>query len=308
LLGQPLARSQASEPAIKPTAASTPPSSSGAAVAEGSVKPPSIDLSRYPADGEGSVLRFFRERPVLGQLGSVVTSAAAAIAAAGTMDKAQAQIESSVDQAHSEFVSKFPDTKTILHEADLDQLRQRYDEALAKVQTPENARIFGQIMTAALTPSKDFEAASHEMQERLTSLHAKPQDVEAFREAADAYEQAMCDVQQKLGQYLQPLPAIATNIGERAIGLQDVGKQTKRTFFSLVQSVLGLPIAETQLWPVYSAGRALEDIGNRMNAFAGEINERTLAYQRLHDELNRRLTTVGTQINAFGPENVIGNS
>jgi hypothetical protein len=300
--------SGSNSPAIRPTPSGTFASASeSAGDGQGTVKPLGIDLSRYPADGEGAVLRFLRERPVLGQLGSVVTGAAAAIAAAGMMDKAQAHIESSVDQAHSEFVSKFPDTRTIVSDADLDGLRHRYEEALAKVRTPENARIFGQIVTVALTPDKDVEAASREMETRLKKLHAKPQDVESFLKAAHAYEDAMCDVQQKLSEYSQPLPAIAANVSQRAVGLQDVGKDTKRTFFSLVQSVLGLPVAETQLWPVYSAGRALEDIGNRMNAFAGEINERTVSYQRLHEELDKRLTNVGTQINTLQQE-VIGDS
>ena len=122
----------------KPTAAGEPPSALEAdASARGSVKPPGIDLSRYKADGEGPVLRFLRERTVLERGATVVATAVARFIALDEIESVQTSFESALDGAHREFVTQFPDTRALLHDAGLDQLRQNYEAALAKLETPK---------------------------------------------------------------------------------------------------------------------------------------------------------------------------
>jgi hypothetical protein len=285
------------------SAASDPLSEHMASANLASEKPAGIDLSRYPIDGQGRVLRFFQDRPVLRQLGAVFASGAAQLVALAAMEGVRSHFETALDRAHGEFVSQFPGTELLLRDAGLEQLRQNYQAALAEFSYPKNARAFGQIWTAALTPSHRVEAALHEVDERLTTLRVQPQDVQALIEAGQAYEEAMCDLQDRISQYLEPLPAMAEDLGQRAAGLQNTGKEAERKFWTLIQSAVGIGATmagvDNPIWHLYSVGRTLESLGDRMNSLSQQVSSRATEYQRTFDQLHEQLTELGGQLNTL---------
>ena len=115
-------------------------------------KPPKVDLADYPPDREGTLSRFFKDRPVLKKLGVIGGSVLATQLAGEALNGVQAHFEQAINKARGEFEKTHPDPASLWRVAGIDRHRSAYQQALAKLKAPSNAKIAAAVMLA-FTPN-----------------------------------------------------------------------------------------------------------------------------------------------------------
>jgi hypothetical protein len=155
------------------------------------IKLKTIDMADYPADRNGPVTRFFKDRQVVQAVSAQAAQQGAQFVKGKMMDAVEAHFSSTLEDARAEFQAKFPDPASLVRDARIDERRQAYDAALRKLKAPSNARTFALVMTALTTPEKDIPARLAQVEKHLASIGGQPQVVRAFIQAREAYMDAM---------------------------------------------------------------------------------------------------------------------
>ncbi len=161
------------------------------------VKVPPINLSDYPPDRGGPVTRVFKDRPVLQKAGLVGGSAAAGAVSSGMMTLVEGHFEGVLKDAQKEFRATFPDTASLKQRARIDEHRAAYEDAVRKLQAPSNTAVAARA-GAVFVKEKDREAYLRHVEKRLSQVKLTKGDWGGYREAGEAYENAMADLKEQL--------------------------------------------------------------------------------------------------------------
>ena len=267
------------------------------------VKVPQINLSDYPPDRGGPVTRVFKDRPVLQKAGLVGGSAAAGAVSSGMMTLVESHFAGVLKDAQKEFRATFPDAGSLKQSARIDEHRRAYEDAVKKLHAPSN------IATAAragvvFIKEKDREAYLRHVEKRLSQVKLAKGDFGGFRDAGEAYENALADLQAQLAKYQYGLPDIADNVRRRAEVLRRAGDNLMDAFWSTIQYTVVFPPAYYQTFDIYHVATVFQNLGAQVGAFAGEINSRKSEYDSLQAWLDAELINVGEQLNAPSPKRI----
>jgi uncharacterized protein YukE len=267
------------------------------------VKVPPINLSDYPPDRGGPVTRFFKDRPVLQKAGLVGGSAAAGAVTSGMMTLVEGHFEGVLKDAQKEFHATFPDIASLKQGARIDEHRAAYEEAVRKLHAPSNMAVAARAGTV-FVKEKDREAYLRHVEKRLSQVKLSKGDWGGYRDAGEAYENAMADLKEQLAKYQYGLPEIADNVRRRAEVLRRAGDKLMDTFWSTIQFTVYFPIAYYQTFDIYVIARVFQNLGDQVGAFAGQIRSRISEYERLDAWLDAELINVGEQLNAPSPKRI----
>jgi uncharacterized protein YukE len=177
------------------------------------------------------------------------------------------------------------------------------EDAVKKLHAPSN------IATAAragvvFIKEKDREAYLRHVEKRLSQVKLAKGDFGGFRDAGEAYENALADLQAQLAKYQYGLPDIADNVRRRAEVLRRAGDNLMDAFWSTIQYTVVFPPAYYQTFDIYHVATVFQNLGAQVGAFAGEINSRKSEYDSLQAWLDAELINVGEQLNAPSPKRI----
>jgi Domain of unknown function (DUF4157) len=286
------------------TAKSASPEPEGR-VARGSGKPVvEVNLSDYPADGEGIILGRFNDGAAIREITTGVTMMASVISMAADKDISflglvEWHFNKAIGAASEELASKFPPSAVFWDQAGMDRLAKDYDAAASRVNAPRNL-LAAEAFLMAFTPDSLHEAAETDAREavqRSAQAGDGPGNWQNYIQAADAYMGAVFDLQKALdppdSSAWITLPAIADDIDLRASVLLRAGADLEQTFWKF----MGFPAAwfpgvDTGLFPLLHVAEVLKNLGGKLRALAATVEDRATDYQRRLDQLQASLETV----------------
>lgn len=315
-----------------------PPTGGGGGGAGGGTpgKGPKFTLSEYPADKELSVVRFFKDRPVLRQVGLTAASNAVALFQIVLSDyiaahcgKANAAVCSAMEEAvtattpsvplipnprqvlelhfngaltnaYKEFAAKFPDIRSLSTDLRLDACRAAYNAALAKLQEPSNAKVLGATMVA-LAPPQNQAAVWQEVQKRLSTVKLASGATGSYGQAAAAYIDAMAELMTRLARHSKGLPEIADEIRRRSDALHRAGEETEEAFRMLIPFALPVPLGFYALSDLHIWAATFTRYGDSLGALAVELRGRADEYERMSATLDEELIRVSEEMNRYVP-------
>jgi hypothetical protein len=205
--------------------------------------------------------------------------------------------------AQKEFRATFPDTASLKQGARIDEHRAAYEEAVKKLHAPSNIAVAARA-GAVFIKEKDREAYLRHVEKSLSQVKLAKGDVGGFRDAGEAYENALADLQGQLAKYQFGLPDIAEDVRQRAEVLRRAGDNLMDTFWSVIQVTAYVPLAYYQTFDIYHIARVFQNLGDHVGAFAGKIRARISEYDRLEAWLDAELINVGEQLNAPSPKRI----
>lgn len=250
-----------------------------------SVKVKSIDVS-VPSDKAGGVSRYFKNRPMRA-LGSQALNGAADYAKGKMLEDVESHYASALEAAHAEFQSEFRDAASVSQSAKLQQSRDAYQTALAKLKAPENGRAFWMVMTALTSSGEDRDARLGAVEDHFAKLGGRPEAVGQFIEARKAYEVDLAEAMGQLVKFSEPLGHMAEDIGQRGAAVQRAGADLHESFMSIMQSPAGMvPLVYYAALDIDNAGQVFERLGSQMQGFSGEMNSLASDYQQAWNALN----------------------
>jgi hypothetical protein len=256
-----------------------------------------LDMADYPADKNGPVTRFFKDRPVVRAVSAQAAQQGAQYVKGKMMDAVEAHFSSTLENARAEFQAQFPDAASLVRDARIDERRQAYDAALRKLKAPSNARTFALVMTALSTPEKDVAARLAQVEKHFASIGGQPQVIRDFIQARETYMDAMEQVMEALPRYMGPLPDIAADISARGSVLQRAGKDLSDAFWSIMGSPLaGIPMVYYESFDIYLAAGVFERLGGQVQGFASEIRGRSNSYQTTWNKLDGEMMRLTNDI------------
>jgi hypothetical protein len=268
------------------------------------VKMPTINLSNYPADRGGPVTRFFKDRPVLQNAGLVGGSGAASAVSSGMLMLVESHFAGVLKGAQNEFRTKFPHISSLKQSARIEEHRTAYVDAVKKLYAPSNIATAARA-GAVFVKDKDREAYLRHVEKRLSEVKLAKGGAGGFRDAAEAYESALADLQEELSKLQFGLPDIAEDVRRRAEILRRAGDNLMDAFWSVIQVTVYFPLAYYQTFDIYQVARVFQNLGDQVGAFAGEIRSRVNEYDRLEAWLDTELIDVGEQLNAPRPKRIL---
>jgi hypothetical protein len=325
----------------KPPKAPKPPKppsggSSGVPGGGGGGGPPKFTLSEYPPDKELPVVRFFKDRPMLRQVGLTAASNAVAffqmvlsdyIAAhcgkgnadvCGALDDAmsvstpllpqipnprqvlEAHFDGGLTKAYKEFAEKFPDVRSLSTDLRIDACRAAYNAALAKLQEPSNAKVLGATMVA-LAPPKQQAAVWQEVQKRLSTVKLASGATGSYGQAASAYIDAMAELMTRLAKHSKGLPEIADEIRRRSAALHRAGEETEDAFRMLMPFAMPIPLGFYALSDLHTWAATFTRYGEGLGALAAELRGRADEYETMAAALDKELIKVSEEMNRYAP-------
>ncbi|MBR0776801.1 hypothetical protein JQ625_18350 [Bradyrhizobium diazoefficiens] len=325
----------------KPPSAPKPPKppaggGGGAPGGGGGGGPPKFTLSEYPPDKELSIVRFFKDRPMLRQVGLTAATNAVALFQIVLSDYiashcggANAELCSAMDEvaalsnpslpliphplqvlgshfdgaltnAYREFAEKFPDVRSLAVDLRLDGCRAAYDAALSKLQEPSRARALGATMVALSPPQKQA-AVWQEVQKRLSTVKLANGATGSYGQAASASIDAMAELMTRLAKHSKGLPEIADEIGRRAAALHRAGEETEQAFRMLMPFALPVPLGFYALSDLHIWASTFNRYGDSLGALAAELHGRADEYEKMAAALDKELIKVSEEMNRYAP-------
>ena len=286
---------------------SVPPAGSTGKVASagtrGKVEPSSgeplakVNLSDYPPDREGPIVGRFKDGKAISTITTAVTTITTAVSIGTNKDISALGLvtwhfDTTISEASKELESKYPTTKALWDKAGLDPLAKDYDLAVKKLNTPSNL-LAAELIMAAFLPEEKIEAAVQAAHQRFAHAGGGQGNWQNYLNAADAYMNAVFDLQQELGDSPWILPEIADDINRRGSTLTRTGNDLEQSFFDLATGPLGTnPITYYPLFDLYHVAGVLQELGRRLEGLGSEISARASAYQSLWDQLDASLKKI----------------
>jgi hypothetical protein len=299
---------------------------------------PKLNLSEYPADKDLPIVRFFKDRPVLRQVGLTAASNEAEFFQTVLSDYIQAHcgganvdlctamtetlnpnisipllpripnprqlVESHFDEAlmsaYKEFAVKFPDIRSLSTDLRLDECRAAYNAALAKLQEPSRAMVWGGTMVA-LNPPQNQAAVWQQVQQRLSTVKLASGAIGGYGQAAAAYIDAMAELMTRLAKHSEGLPAIGDEIGRRSAALERAGDETEQAFQMLLPFVLPVPLGFYAISDLHLWAAAFTRYGESLGALSADLRGRADEYQRMSAALDKELIKVSEEMNRYVP-------
>jgi hypothetical protein len=298
---------------------------------------PKLSLSEYPPDKELSIVRFFKDRPVLRQVG--LTSATNAVALfqmvlsdyiAAHCGRANAELCSAmeetmalasppplplvpnprqvleqhyngaIEKAYKEFGEKFPDVRSLSIDLRIDACRAAYNAALGKLQEPSNAKVLGGTMVA-LAPPKQQAAVWQEVQKRLSTVKLASGATGSYGQAAAAYIDAMAELMTRVAKHSKGLPEIADEIGRRSAALHRAGEEIEDAFRMLLPFAMPVPLGFYVITDLHTWGATINRYGDSIGALAAELKGRADEYEKTAAVLDKELIRVSEEMNRYAP-------
>jgi hypothetical protein len=257
---------------------------------------PEINLSDYPPDGEGAVTGRFKDGAAIGTVTAVVTSITTAVSIGTDTDISllglvEWHFDGAIEDASEELDSVFPDADALTGKVDMDRLVAAYDASISKLNAPQNNLIAAEIWTALLARPKDRDAQMQTVRDNFAKAGGPDGNWQNYLAATDALTSAIFDLQQQLGDApWTTLPAMASDISQRAEVVSRAGDVTEREFWRLMFSPLGLhPWTYYPLWDLKHVASVLQNLGGRLGGLASKIRSRAETYQRLWVQMETRL-------------------
>jgi hypothetical protein len=212
--------SQASKWGIKAVPAAKP--------APGSVPaPPRVDLGEeYPPDKNGPIARFFKDRPLLKQLGLIGAAIGAQYIRGRIFKELKEHFDSVLKNAKKEFESKYPDPELLRVKAGLERYKQAYLAASSKLMTPTGANIAKTVMLA-LTPTPDIARSRKYPDDQISKVRSAADGTRSgYVKVTEEYIDAMLALYVQLNAY-SALGEIAADIRKRGTVLVSVAEEFK---------------------------------------------------------------------------------
>jgi hypothetical protein len=204
----------------------------------------------------------------------------------------QAHLRSKITDARAAFLAAHPDPATLASRIDAAQLRDLYEKAWTRLSATKHQRVFLAIVLA-LTPDSDRGPAWHEAARNLATAGVLPQDLTAFRSAAQAYETRMIDTLQEIARHRADLPQIARELDQRAGVLNRIATDLEDMWWWIIQK---MPLAFYVMPDLYSESQFIRGLAGEMSSFAEVVRARDSAYQQLDDEFDAQLRQVGRHL------------
>jgi hypothetical protein len=299
---------------------------------------PKLNVSEYPADKELPIVRFFKDRPVLRQVGLTAASNAVEFFQMVLSDYIQAHcgganadlctamtetlnpsisipllpripnprqlVESHFDEAlmnaYKEFAVKFPDIRSLSTDLRLDQCRAAYNAALAKLKEPSGAQVAAATMVL-LTPPQDRAAFWQAAQQRLSTVKLASGAIGGYGQAAAAYIEAMAELMTRLVRHGRGLPEIGDEIGRRSEALERAGDETEQAFQMLLPFAMPVPLGFYALTDLHIWAATFTRYGESVGALSAELHGRADEYERMRDTLDKELIKVSEEMNRYVP-------
>ncbi|HEX4227499.1 MAG TPA: hypothetical protein VHZ07_02435 [Bryobacteraceae bacterium] len=275
----------------------SPPPNSGTGSAR---MPPVIDIADYPADQDGVISRFFKDRPVLEQAGLMGFSVLASMALPKALEKVEDHYNKAIEDARKEFNRRFPDARSLSRDARLEQYRQSYEVALGKMKAPSNVKTLAYTMVA-LGPTKDTQSNLEYVKKQLTTVKLADGTMGGYGDAADAYVNAMVDLYGQLTKYQIGIADIVIDVQSRASVLTGYGQTLMADFYSYVPFAASSPLSYYPWLDVYTVATTILKLGANLQNLATEISDRQSGYENLSKSLDAELIKVSEQMAKFAP-------
>jgi hypothetical protein len=211
------------------------------------------------------------------------------------IDPIKSHFRGKLEEARVEFHTNYPDPKLLKQAGGLGELRVAYEKAMKGTQIPKAQRgwlALGIAVSVGNLPDEEVK----KMVEAYESGRWAPSgaQLDALETVRQNYEDATSRVLQQIQQYdLDVMRGHADDIALRANILLDAGRSLENTFWSLMQSVGWIPFVYSELWPIYDNANTFKELGIGMDAFAGEIRQRTREYEQAMTDLGDVLFEVG---------------
>jgi len=277
-----------------------PTGGNAAAAAAKSPKVPKIDLSQYPPDKEGPISKFFKDRPKLAQAGLLAGQVAAQLVSAKMLEMVQSHFSGVLKDAQKDFRAKYPDAASLWRNGRIDQHKQAYEAALAKLKAPSNAKVAGAVMVA-VAPEKDQAAVWRHVQDRLSRVKLADGAMGSYGAASSAYINAMADLGGLLAKYQTGLPEIADDIRKRASLLEHAGNELEKAFWTIMHVAVFSPITYYQTFDIHHAAEVFLSLAGNVGGFAAEISGRMSEYERMGAQLDKELIKVSEEMGKYVP-------
>jgi hypothetical protein len=204
----------------------------------------------------------------------------------------QSYLRSRISDAEEEFVASHPDPATLASSIDTTALRDVYEAAWSRLAAYQGRRVL-LVIGLALIPEDKRGPEWYEATKSLGTVGVPPQDLAAFRTAAEAYESRMIDTLQEIARSRLGLPQLAAELDQRAGALSRIADDLEDVWWWIIGK---MPLAFYVMPDLYSESQFVADLAGRMGRFAREVRARELAYQRLDDEFDAQLRQVGRHI------------
>jgi hypothetical protein len=262
---------------------------------------PTIELAEYPADSEGAISRFFRDRPLLQQLGLVGINMVASKVGPMALDKIKSHYHNAINDARREFESKCPDPYPLKDAARIDDYRLAYESALLKMQLPAAAKTFGAVLVV-LTKEKDRDAMWKRIQDNLSQVRLPNGSMAGYNDAATAYLDAMVNLYGKYSAYRTSvrLADAAENVQKRASVLGNAARSLNDMFWRVIAVAAASPVSYYPWLDVHTVADTIDTLSRELASFAGELRARDADYKLLSDRLDQQLIKVSEELNRYG--------
>ena len=276
------------------------PPTGGNAVAAAAPKAPKIDLSQYPPEREGPVTKFFKDRPALAKAGLLAGQIGAQALSMKMLEMVQSHYQGVLKDASKEFLAKYPDAASLWRNARIDQHRQAYEAARAKLKAPTNAKVAGAVMVA-LAPEKDQAAVMRYVQDRLSRVKLANGEIGSFGKAGTAYVDVMADLMGQLAKYQNGLPEIAEDIRKRASILDRAGTELEKAFWTIMKVAVLSPMTYYATFDIHQAADVFQTLARSVGGFAAEVSGRMTEYERMTAQLDKELIKVSEELGKYIP-------
>jgi hypothetical protein len=204
----------------------------------------------------------------------------------------QSYLRSRISNAEEEFVASHPDPATLASSIDTMALRDVYEAAWSRLAAHQGRRVL-LVIGLALIPEDKRGPEWYEAAKNLGTVGVPPQDLAAFRSAAEAYESRMIDTLQEIARYRIGLPQLAAELDQRSGALSRIADDLEDVWWWVIGK---MPLAFYVMPDLYSESQFVAELAGRMGGFARVVRAHELAYQRLDDEFDAQLRQVGRHI------------
>ena len=232
---------------------------------------PCVNLGEeYPAEKEGPISRFFKDRPVLEKLGLIGAGIEARSIKETILADVSAHFRAALHEARKEFESKYPDPGQLEARVDLERYKQAYLAASSKLTAPAGAGI-AETTTPALTPDRGIARTKKYADDQSSKvLSAADGTRSGYVKATEAYIDAMLALRVQLNAY-RALGDIAADIRKRGAVLDSAGRDLEETYRKYVVTRGIRPVACPQWMAVDFAAKEFQTLGGRMLSFTSHI-------------------------------------
>jgi hypothetical protein len=286
--------SQSSKWGIKAVPAATPTPGSVPA-------PPRVDLAdEYPAEKEGPISRYFKDRPVLKKLGLIGLNIGAQLLKGAIFKAVQDHFDSVLQDAKKEFDAKYPDPGPLKAKAGLERYKQAYGTALSKLTAPSKAKV-AEALILAVTKDRDIAKVKKYLDDQISKVQSAADGTQSgFAKVAEEYVEAMLALYVQLNAY-SGLSEIATDVNKRGAVLDSAGRNLETTYFKYVAISAVYPLAYYEWMDVYTVAKQFQSLGGSVLSFASDIQARYELSVSMQKQLNDELIKVSEALAQYAP-------